>query len=162
MVEVRREGLRHGGRLHSHHDLDPRLVEPTSPRSGHLGIRVQDADDHPGHPGINQGVDARSRPSVMGARLERDHDGRTARPRTCHVQGNDLGMATTWRLGRSDADHGAIGRQEDRSDPRVGRCPPSHGLPTGDGIAHVTRHLVAAAAHRSLLSHGLAGCSRDC
>ena len=92
VVEVRRQL---GGDLVGEHaDIHgkTRLPEPVQSPTGDLGIRIPDADDHPGHPGPDYGVGARRGPAVVVARLERRVQGGAGRGRSGRLEGHALGM----------------------------------------------------------------------
>ncbi len=134
--EVRRQLLGHRPGEHTGVDGDPRRPQHRPAGAGHPRVRVLDADHDPGHPGRDQGLDARPRPSGVGARLQRHVHRAAPSPITRGGQRGDLGVRAARRGRRTTSDHLPAGG-DDAAHPRVrGRDEADAGR-QGQRLAHV-------------------------
>ena len=117
--EIGRQGLRHVGGADPHVHLYARLTQPVEAGTGHVRIRVDQADDHPADAGGDQGIGARWCPAVVRAGLEGDVDRRSPGRGTGQVEGHHLGVRAARWLGSSQSDGLVPIGNHDRPDPRV-------------------------------------------
>jgi hypothetical protein len=80
-------------------DLDPGGAELSDAGAGNAAVGVLDADDDARDAGVDDGICARGRPAVEGARFEGCDEGRPACAFARRVESDPLGMAAAGRLG---------------------------------------------------------------
>ena len=121
-MEIGGELLRDRVRCDPGSDLHSGLSKPSHALTGHPGIRVLDADQHAGHPGGDNGIDARRCPTVMGARFESDHEGAAPRSLTGCLKGDNFGVAPADWLGGAVSDDDPVLAEHHGPDPRIWAC----------------------------------------
>jgi hypothetical protein len=98
--QIGRQRAFYVGPSDSHLYFNAGPAEPLDPRTGHMRIRIDDADHYSAHPGGYQSIRARRRAAVMGAGFEGDVHGGPPGRGSGQLEGHGFGVrASRWLRG---------------------------------------------------------------
>jgi hypothetical protein len=135
MVEIGAELTLHLGCTDADDNLDSGGAQALHALSAHHGVGIQNPDDHPSHPGIDDRVRTRRRATDVRAGFERHVQGGADGAPTGSIEDHPLGMSVP-RSPRTALEGGSIIAHQNSTDPGIGGSEQAAVLGAGDRSLH--------------------------